>query len=115
LGYSGIDRKWLIIVFIAVLITTLFGVYYFVLKPRPITGIMWLRSGGIAGLDETLEIEPDGSVTLFSNLLGEKEFSLSENEWINLLSVIENSGFTGFETLYESKTGSRKSKIICYR
>jgi hypothetical protein len=106
LGYSGIDRKWFIIAFIVVSITTLFSVnYYFVSRPRPITGIMWLRSGGIAGLEETLEIEPDGSVTFSSNLLGEKEFSLSESDWINLLSVIDNSGFNGFEALYESKTG----------
>jgi hypothetical protein len=94
MGYSGIDRKWLIIAFLAVSITTLFGVYYFGLRPRPITGIMWRRSGGIAGLDETLEIEPDGSATLSSNLLGEKEFSISENEWNNLLTVIENSSHT---------------------
>jgi hypothetical protein len=76
------------------------------LRPSPtITGIIWQRSGGIAGLDETLEIKSDRSVTLSSNLLGEREFSLSESEWHYLLSVIENSGFTGFEAMYESKTG----------
>ena len=106
MGYRRIDRKWLIIAFLAVTITTLFGIYYFVLRPSPtITGIMWRRSGGIAGLDETLVIESDGSVTLSSNLLGEKAFLISENEWNNLVSLIENSGFNGFEALYESKTG----------
>jgi hypothetical protein len=66
---------------------------------------MWQRSGGFAGIDETLEIEPDGSVTLHSNLLGEKEFTLSETEWNQLLLVIENSGFTGFKTSYEPRSG----------
>jgi len=94
------------IAFLAVSIAVISGYYYFVLKPKPIiTGILWQRSGGFAGLDETLEIEPDGSVTLYSYLLGEKEFTLSEAEWNNLLSVIENSGFTGFEELYEPGSG----------
>jgi hypothetical protein len=94
------------IAFLAVSIAVISGYYYFVLKPKPtITGILWQRSGGFAGLDETLEIEPDGSVTLYSNLLGEKEFTLSEAEWNKLLSVIENSGFIGFEELYEPGSG----------
>ncbi|MFC1803833.1 carboxypeptidase regulatory-like domain-containing protein [Thermoproteota archaeon] len=106
MGYRGIDRKWMLIALIAVLIAATIGLYYFVLRPTPrITGIMWQRSGGFAGLEETLEIEPDGSVTLSSNLLGEKEFTLSETEWNNLLSVIENSGFTGFEASYKSGSG----------
>jgi hypothetical protein len=94
------------IAFLAVSIAAISGVYYFVLRPTPtITGIMWQRSGGFAGLDETLEIELDGSVTLYSNLHGEKEFTLSETDWNNLLSVIKNSGFTGFEMSYEPGSG----------
>jgi hypothetical protein len=94
------------IAFIAVSIAVISGFYYFVLRPRPsIIGIMWQRSGGFAGVDETLEIEPDGSVTLSSNLPGVKEFTLSEVEWENLLLVIENSGFNGFEASYASGSG----------
>lgn len=96
----------MLIVLLAVTIATISWFYYFVLRPIPtITGIIWQRSGGFAGLDETLEIEPDNSVTLYSNLLGEKEFTLSEIEWNQLLSVIENSGFTEFEASYEPRSG----------
>jgi hypothetical protein len=106
LGLRGIDRKWILIALLAVAIAAISWFYYFVLRPTPtITSVMWERSGGFAGIDETLEIEPDGSVTLHSNLLGEKEFTLSETEWNQLLSVIENSGFTGFKTSYEPRSG----------
>jgi len=106
LGYRGIDRRWMFIVLLVVSIAAISWFYYFVLRPTPtITGITWQRSGGFAGLDETLEMEPDGSVTLSSNLLGAKEFTLSETEWNQLLSVIENSGFTGFEASYEPRSG----------
>jgi len=95
--------------FIVLLVVTIAAIswfYFFVLRPTPtITGITWQRSGGFAGLDETLEIEQDGSVTLYSNLLGEKEFTLSTTEWNQLLSVIDNSGFTGFEASYEPRSG----------
>jgi len=106
LGYRGIDRKWMLIALLVVTIAAFSWFYYFFLRPTPtITGIIWQRSGGFAGLDETLEIEPDGSVTLYSNLLGEKEFTLSETEWNQLLSAIENSGFIGFEASYEPRSG----------
>ncbi len=106
LGYRGINSKWIFIAFIAVSIAVISGLYYFISRSSPtITGIMWQRSGGFAGLDETLEIWPDGSVMLSSNFLGEKEFTLSETEWNHLLSVIKNSGFTGFKASYEPRSG----------
>jgi hypothetical protein len=96
----------LLLAVIVVSITALFSVYYFVLRPNPtITGIVWARTGGFAGLDETLEIESDGSVTLFSDFIGEKEFSLSEDEWEDLVSLISNSGFDEFKEVYGPKAG----------
>ena len=106
MGFRGIDRKWMFIALLAVSIAVVFGLYYFFLRPNPtITGVVWQRSGGFAGINETLEIESDGSVTLSSNLLGGNQFILSETEWNQLLSVIENSGFTGFEASYEPRSG----------
>jgi hypothetical protein len=106
MGFREIDRKWLIIAILIVLALTLFGLYYFFLRPpSTITGILWKRTGGIAGLDETLKIESDGALTLSSNLLGDKEFMITDNEWNNLVTLIKNSGFIEFEELFDPKTG----------
>jgi hypothetical protein len=91
--------------FLVVSIVAFSGIYYFFFRPPgTISAIVWRRSGGFAGLDETLEVESDGSVILYSNFIGEKGFMLSETELSQLLSVIENSGFTGFEASYEPRS-----------
>ena len=106
LGFSGKSRRWVLLAFSVVSITALFSIYYLVTQSNPtIMGIVWTRTGGFAGLNETLEIESDGSVTLFSDFIGEKKFSLSKIEWENMISVIANTGFDGFEVVYEPKAG----------
>jgi hypothetical protein len=96
----------MLLALLVVSIVAISGVYYFFFRPSAaITAIVWRRSGGFAGFDETLEVEADGSVILYSNFIGEKGFMLSEAELSQLLSVIEGSGFMGFEALYEPRSG----------
>lgn len=107
MGFKGIGRKWVLIASITIIAVATFGFYSLVLWPSSgeITVIVWQRSGGFAGLKETLTIEPDGSMSLSSNLLGEKEFVLSEAELKDLLSLIEDTGFMGFDESYGSRSG----------
>jgi hypothetical protein len=84
------------------------AVYYysFMMKPAPeITGIVWRRSGGFAGFDETLTIGSEGSVALSSNYLGEVEFTLTQEEWEGLGALITDSGFMELDADYGAKSG----------
>lgn len=89
----------------AVLAVATFGVNNFT-RAQTITSVVWRRSGGFAGLVETLTIESDGSVSLTSNITGEKEHTLIQTNWTDLLSLIEDTGFTEFDALYEPRTGT---------
>ena len=74
LGMVSGRRLWIVLVVVAVAAA---AVYYFsfMVKPAPeITGIVWRRSGGFAGFDETLTIGSEGSAVLSSNYLGDAEF-----------------------------------------
>ncbi len=68
--------------YLAVLVVALAGAILlynnFLTKPTlEVTGIIWRRSGGFAGLEETLTVEINGSVALTSSFLGDSEFTIS--------------------------------------
>jgi thiol-disulfide isomerase/thioredoxin len=69
-----------------------------------VNGIEWHRTGGFAGVDELLTIKSDGSASYFSNLIGGREFSLSEAEWEELVNVVENTNFKKLESSYGPKS-----------
>ncbi|MBC8223841.1 carboxypeptidase regulatory-like domain-containing protein [Candidatus Bathyarchaeota archaeon] len=103
MGFLSSRRMYLAFIVVAAAAVL---VYSFMLKPpQEITGILWERSGGFAGLDETLTIGSDGSVALSSRFLGEAEFTLAEAEWEELGALIEDSGFMEFDAAYGAKAG----------
>ncbi len=103
MGFLSGRRMYLALIVVAAAAVL---VYSFVLKPpQEITGVVWGRSGGFAGLDETLIIGSDGSAALSSRFLGETEFILAEEEWEELGALIEDSGFMEFDATYGAKAG----------
>jgi hypothetical protein len=84
------------------------AVYYysFMMKPTlEVTGVVWRKSGGFAGFDETLTMGSDGSASLTSNFLGEAEFTLTGAEWGSLVALIEASDFMELDDEYGAKSG----------
>jgi hypothetical protein len=76
------------------------------IKPSSnITEISWHRTGGFAGLDETLIIKSNRAVSLSSNVQGEKKFTLSKAEWADLTTMIEDSGILEIDETYGPKAG----------
>ena len=97
-------------VYVAVIVVALAGavlVYNnFLAKPSlELNGIVWRRSGGFAGLEETLTIGLDGFVSLTSSFLGDAEFTISDSEWEELVALIGDSGFMGLDDSYGAKAG----------
>ena len=97
-------------VYVAVIVVALAGavlVYNnFLAKPSlELNRIVWRRSGGFAGLEETLTIGLDGSVSLTSSFLGDAEFTISDSEWEELVALIGDSGFMGLDDSYGAKAG----------
>jgi hypothetical protein len=95
----------MIIIWVAIAAIAVFAYSFLWNPPQNITGIAWSRSGGFAGIDETLTIGSDGSASLSSNFLGDSEFTLTEAEWEELISLIEDSGFLELEATYGAKAG----------
>jgi hypothetical protein len=94
-----------VLVVVAVAATAVYY-YSFMMKPTlEITKIVWRRSGGFAVFDETLTIGSDRSVVLLSNYLGEVEFTLTEEEWKGLGTLITDSGFMELDANYGAKSG----------
>jgi hypothetical protein len=94
-----------IIILVIAAIAVVFIYYSFMLKPpHKITGIVWYRSGGFAGLDDTMTIELDGSVALSSRFLGKVEFTLSESEWKAFRDLISASGFMELDSNYKARS-----------
>ncbi|MEE8354763.1 MAG: carboxypeptidase regulatory-like domain-containing protein [Candidatus Bathyarchaeia archaeon] len=98
-------RTYMIIIWVAVAVIAVFAYSFLWNPPQNITGITWSRSGGFAGIDETLTIGSEGSAALSSNFLGDSEFTLTEEEWEGLVALIEDSGFMEFEASYGAKSG----------
>ena len=93
-------------VIVAAIAASAFVYYNFLAKPAlEVTGIIWRRSGGFAGLEETLTVDPDGSVALTSSFLGEAEFTISGSEWEDLVALIGDSGFMELDDIYDAKPG----------
>ncbi len=93
-------------VIVAAIAASAFVYYNFLVKPAmEVTGIVWRRSGGFAGLEESLTVDPDGSVALTSSFLGEAEFTISASEWEELVALIGDSGFMELEDIYDAKAG----------
>jgi hypothetical protein len=95
----------MIIIWVAIAAIAVFAYSFLWNPPQNITGITWSRSGGFAGIDETLTIGSDGSASLSSNFMGDSEFTLTEAEWEELISLIEDSGFLELEATYGAKAG----------
>ena len=92
---------------IGLLFTAIYTVYNSMMDAsQEITEIAWQRTGGFAGLDETLIIKSDGSTYLSSNILGEKEFTLSESELVSLTTIIVDSGILKIDASYGPKAGA---------
>ena len=105
LGMFSDRRTFIVLIVVAVAAAAVYY-YSFMMKPAPeITGIVWRRSGGFAGFDETLTIGSEGSVALSSNYLGEVEFTLTEEEWGVLGALITDSGFIELDANYGAKSG----------
>jgi hypothetical protein len=94
---------YIIIIVVAVVAVTLIFYSSMVKPSQEISKIIWRRSGGFAGLDDTLVIESDGSVMLSSRFLGEAEFTLSKSEWASVKALIEDSGFMELNAVYKAK------------
>jgi len=105
LGFASGRRTYMIIIWVAIAAIAVFAYSFLWNPPQNITGITWSRSGGFAGIDETLTIGPDGSASLSSNFLGDSEFTLTEAEWEELVALIEDSGFMELEATYGAKAG----------
>jgi len=105
LGFASGRRTYMIIIWVAIAAIAVFAYSFLWNPPQNITGIAWSRSGGFAGIDETLTIGSDGSASLSSNFLGDSEFTLTEAEWEELISLIEDSGFLELEATYGAKAG----------
>jgi hypothetical protein len=95
----------MIIIWVAIAAIAVFAYSFLLNPPQNITGVTWSRSGGFAGLDETLTIGSDGSASLSSNFLGDAEFTLTDAEWEELVTLIEDSGFIELEATYGAKAG----------
>jgi len=95
----------MIIIWVAIAAIAVFAYSFLWNPPQNITGIAWSRSGGFAGIDETLTIGSDGSASLSSNFLGDAEFTLTDAEWEELVALIEDSGFLELEATYGAKAG----------
>ncbi len=105
LGMVSGRRMWIVLVVVAVAAAVVYY-YAFMMNPAPeITGIVWSRSGGFAGFDETLTIGSEGSAVLSSNYLGDAEFTLTEEEWEGLGALITDSGFMELDANYGAKSG----------
>ncbi len=105
MGFASGRRTYMIIIWVAIAAIAVFAYSFLWNPPQNITGIAWSRSGGFAGIDETLTIGSDGSASLSSNFLGDSEFTLTEAEWEELISLIEDSGFLELEATYGAKAG----------
>jgi len=105
LGFASGRRTYMIIIWVAIAAIAVFAYSFLWNPPQNITGITWSRSGGFAGIDETLTIGSDGSASLSSNFLGDSEFTLTDAEWEELISLIEDSGFLELEATYGAKAG----------
>jgi len=105
LGFASGRRTYMIIIWVAIAAIAVFAYSFLWNPPQNITGIAWSRSGGFAGIDETLTIGSDGSASLSSNFLGDSEFTLTEAEWEELVALIEDSGFMELEATYGAKAG----------
>ena len=107
MDFNNIDRR-VIVAAILISVVTIAYIYQITLfssQQTQVTRIVWERSGGFAGLDETLAMEADGSATLSSNLIGVVEFMLSQNEWETLLNIIEEPNFMRLDTSYGPRSG----------
>jgi thiol-disulfide isomerase/thioredoxin len=106
LNINNFDRRVIVAIILisAVLVVYYYQSIFFSSQQTHATRIVWERTGGFAGLDEKLELIDDGSATLFSNLVGVMEFSLSEDEWEALVKTIVESKITSLDTSYGPKT-----------
>lgn len=95
----------MIIIWVAIAVIAVFAYSFLWNPPQNITGITWSRSGGFAGIDETMTIGSDGSTAISSNFLGDSEFTLTDAEWKELVALIEDSGFMELEATYGAKAG----------
>ena len=105
MGFVSGRRMYMFIIWVAIAAVAVFAYSFLWNPPQNITGVAWSRSGGFAGIDETLTIGSDGSVALSSNLLGDTEFTLTDAEWDELVALIEDSGFMELEATYGAKAG----------
>ncbi len=105
MGFASGRRTYMIIIWVAIAAIAVFAYSFLLNPPQNITGVTWSRSGGFAGLDETLTIGSDGSASLSSNFLGDAEFTLTDAEWEELVTLIEDSGFIELEATYGAKAG----------
>ena len=105
MGFASGRRTYMIIIWVAIAAIAVFAYSFLLNPPQNITGVTWSRSGGFAGLDETLTIGSDGSASLSSNFLGDDEFTLTDAEWEELVTLIEDSGFIELEATYGAKAG----------
>ena len=105
MGFVSGRRMYMFIIWVAIAAVAVFAYSFLWNPPQNITGVAWSRSGGFAGIDETLTIGSDGSIALSSNLLGDTEFTLTEAEWDELVALIEDSGFMELEATYGAKAG----------
>ncbi len=96
---------YMFIIWVALAVVAVFAYSFLWNPPQNITGVAWSRSGGFAGIDETLTIGSDGSAALSSRFLGEVEFTLAEEEWEELGALIDDSGFMEFDATYGAKAG----------
>ena len=105
MGLSSNRTIYIAIIWVVIAAVAIFGYSLLTNPPQEITGIIWNRSGGFAGFDETLTIRSNGSASLSSNFLGQIKFSFTEEEWNELITLIKNSGFMELDDTYGAKTG----------
>jgi hypothetical protein len=96
---------YMIIIWVAIAAVAVFAYTSLMNPPQEITGVSWRRSGGFAGLDETLTIGSDGSAVLVSRFIMDAEFTLTEVEWEALGTLIGDSGFMELDAVYGAKAG----------
>jgi hypothetical protein len=102
---KGIDRRWIVLIIVVLLFAVGYVVYSSMKPTQAITGVVWRRSGGFAGLDEDFIIRSDGSASFSSNIQGAREFALSESEWGDLKALIIDSGVLEIYERYGPKAG----------
>lgn len=105
MGFASGRRTYMIIIWVAIAVIAVFAYSFLWNPPQNITGIAWSRSGGFAGIDETMTIGSDGSTAISSNFLGDSEFTLTDAEWKELVALIEDSGFMELGATYGAKAG----------